>query len=131
MPDKSISVGGNYKTSGGQYPTIAVRDDGYSDVTSFLADKGNVAVLFPYSDAAVTSASVSSAEAAALRGLRTFAGATLVSATDAPIITLEYIKNTDNGKAVAAIFDTQQSQIDSHEQRIADLEDAVAELGGV
>ena len=131
MPDKSISVGGNYKTSGGQYPTIAVRDDGYSDVTSFLADKGNVTVLFPYSDAAVTSASVSSAEAAALRGLRTFAGTTSVSAADSPFIELEYIKNTDNGKAVAVIFDIQQSQIDNHEQRIADLEDAVAELGGV
>jgi hypothetical protein len=131
MPDKCISVGGNFKGSTMPHPSIVVRDDGYSDVESFLADNGNVTVLFPYSDAAVTSASVSSAEAAALRGLRTFAGTTSVSATDAPIIALEYIRNTDNGKAVEAMFDTQQSQIDNHEQRIADLEDAVAELGGV
>ena len=130
MPDKSISVGGNFKGSAMPNPSIVVRDDGYSDAESFLANKGNVTVLFPYSDAAVTSASVSSAEAAALRGLRTFAGTTSVSATDAPIIALEYIRNTDNGKAVAAIFDTQQSQIDNHEQRLADLETAVAEIGG-
>jgi hypothetical protein len=40
-----------------------------------------------------------------LRSLRTYQGTTTVSATDSPEMTVDYIRNTDNGKAVSRLSD--------------------------
>lgn len=46
---------------------------------------------------------LSDAEKAAFAEFRTFDGNTNVSATDDPFMSLTYVKNTDNGKAVAEV----------------------------
>ncbi len=42
-------------------------------------------------------------EKAALAALRTYSGTTSISATDSPVMTVRYLKDTDNGKAVANV----------------------------
>lgn len=75
---------------------------------------------------------LSAAELTGLRQLRSFTSLTKISVNDEPAVVLKYIKNTANGITTAQIWDSIQSQIgDDLQQRIADLEDAVAELGGV
>ena len=74
---------------------------------------------------------LSAAELTGLRQLRSFTSITKISVNDEPAVVLKYIKNTANGITAAQIWDSIQSQIgDDLQQRIADLETAVAEIGG-
>ena len=67
---------------------------------------------------------LTSTEISAFRALRTFDGTTDIGITDDPEFVIGYLKNTDNGKATAAIQDDAQAQIDALEARVAALEDA-------
>ena len=51
------------------------------------------------------------AEISAFRALRTFDGTTNISITDEPEMTVDYLKNTDNGEAVSRVVDNVDFQI--------------------
>ena len=57
---------------------------------------------------------LSDAEIAAFAEFRTFDGNTNVTATDNPFMTLNYVKNTDNGKALANVDDRVDNKVDKN-----------------
>ena len=60
-------------------------------------------------------------EKAAFRSLRTYSGTTNLTITDEPDFELNYIKNTDNGQAVADIQQDLQGQIDEVSSQIDEV----------
>ena len=73
---------------------------------------------FIYPLATETVAPLTSAELSAFRQLRTYDSTTNISITDAPEFKIDYLRNTDNGQAVADIQLAAQSQIDALAARV-------------
>ena len=100
---------------------VIVCDDRYNNIADFQAA---VTGKFIYPLATETVAPLTSAELSAFRSLRTFSGTTNVALTDDPEFSLDYLRNTDNGQAVADIQLAAQSQIDALAARVTVLENA-------
>lgn len=89
---------------------LYVRDDTYTDVTTFAAAVADAEFL--YELATPTETPLTSAEKSALASLRTYDHTTYIDATDAPTMTVNYLLDTDNGQAVANIQRDLREQID-------------------
>lgn len=116
VTDKTIIMGRDGR--------IYIIDDSYTDPTEFKAAVTGITLTYPsYCDeidladgvaitrldsngdvlATPVTTPLSDAEKAAFAEFRTFDGNTNVTATDNPFMTLNYVKNTDNGKALADV----------------------------
>lgn len=105
---------------------VYVVDHDYTDAAAFKAAVTGITLTYPsYCDeidladgvaitrlnsngdvlATPVTTPLSDAEKAAFAEFRTFDGNTNVTATDDPFMTLNYVKNTDNGKALADVDD--------------------------
>lgn len=90
---------------------VYVIDTSYSDASTFGTAIANNELI--YSLATPTTTSLTASERSALATLCTYDSTTHIDATDSPSMTVDYLKNTDNGKAVARIQNRLQAQIDA------------------
>lgn len=114
---------------------IYVIDNSYTDPAEFKAAVTGITLTYPsYCDeidladgiaitrldsngdvlATPVTTPLSDAEKAAFAEFRTFDGNTNVTATDDPFMTLNYVKNTDNGKAFANVDDRVDNKVDKN-----------------
>lgn len=100
--DKTYTLVGNQ---------ISIYDAAYLDntktatecIADFIAHMSGQAIVYKLAEETATA--LSAAELQAFRSFRTFEGTINITATDDPHMTIEYVKNTDNGKAAAKITD--------------------------
>ena len=91
MPNNSIASGLN--------EAIMVKTTDYTNILDFIAAMSGVKLVYPL--ATPTETALSTAEKNALASLRTYNDTTHIDATDSPSITVDYLLNTTNGKAIA------------------------------
>lgn len=89
---------------------IGIRDTDYTTVSDFVASLGDAELVYELATPITTP--LTSAEISAFRGLKTYGSTTNITITDDPEFELEYLKNSDNGQAVADIQTDLQGQID-------------------
>lgn len=114
---------------------VYVVDHDYTDAAAFKAAVTGITLTYPsYCDeidladgvaitrldsngdvlATPVTTPLSDAEKAAFAEFRTFDGNTNVTATDDPFMSLNYVKNTDNGKALANVDDRVDNKVDKN-----------------
>lgn len=89
---------------------ILIHDDDYTTVSDFVTSLGDAELVYELAEPVITP--LTDAEISAFRSLRTYDSTTNIAITDEPDFELDYLKNTNNGKAVADIQTDLQEQID-------------------
>jgi hypothetical protein len=114
---------------------ICVRITGIATVSDLTTHLTSNPVTVVYELAEPYEVPMTAAEVTAYHALRTYEDTTNITATDSPTMTVDYLLDTENGKAVGKVtenldgrMDMQQLQLNDHEQRIADLEDAMTSM---
>lgn len=96
-----------YRSTG---QSIYIKDTDYATVEDFVASLGDAELVYELAEPITTP--LTDAEISAFRGLRTFDGTTNITITDNPDFEFDYLKNSDNGQAVADIQRDLQEQVD-------------------
>lgn len=108
MSDMDLIVGNNSRIESAA--SLAIKDSRYTDAATFKAAVTGVKLVYPLATPTVTP--LTSTELAQFRSLRTYDSTTNTAITDEPDFELDYLKNTDNGQAVADIQTGLQEQLD-------------------
>lgn len=85
---------------------VYINDTNYSDAATFTTAVTGVKLIYPLETPTTTP--LTDTEISAFRALRTFDSTTNINITDEPEFTIDYLKNTDNGKAVSRVVDLLQ-----------------------
>lgn len=128
---------------------VYIVDHDYTDATAFKAAVTGIILTYPsYCDeidladgqaitrldsngdvlATPVVTSLSATEIAAFRAFRTFESVTNITASDDPHITVKYIKNTDNGKAVAGVQDDADNAINAKQNQTLTTSDLTSSV---
>jgi hypothetical protein len=83
----------------------------YTDTTAFKSAMSGVMLVYELATPVTTP--LTSAEISAFRAIRTYDSTTNITISDEPEFEIDYLKNSDNGQAVAGIQRDLQGQIDN------------------
>ncbi len=89
---------------------ISISDTDYTTVSDFVASLGDAELVYELATPVTTP--LTTAEISAFRSLRTFDNTTNVTISDESDFEIDYLRNTENGQAVADVQKDLQGQID-------------------
>lgn len=107
IPDKTVNIG-NLQLSA--TARITIRDNDYTTVSDFVASLGDAELVYQLAEPVTTP--LTDAEISAFRGLHTYNNTTNITISDNPDFEIDYLKNSENGQAIADVQKDLQGQID-------------------